>query len=109
MNEPHAAWFEDPRWVCVVALSEASRQQAVGEGHFGSIDDVPARAISATVPGLLAGHRIIVNVPERRKGAAIAATLSAPVGPAVPATALRTHHDALLLLEPESSTAPSPG
>ncbi|NKX92444.1 hypothetical protein HF995_04000 [Sanguibacter hominis ATCC BAA-789] len=109
LNEPHAAWFSDPRWVRVLALAEASRRQEVGEGHFESIDDVPDRAISTTVPGLLAGQKIIVNVPERRKAAAIAATLSAPVGPAVPATALRTHHDAVLLLEPESSTAPSPG
>ncbi len=109
VNEPHSAWFEDPQWVRVLALAEASRQQEVGEGHFASIDDVPARAISVTVPGLLAGHRLIVNVPERRKAAAIAATLSAPVGPAVPATALRTHRDAILLLEPASSTAPSPG
>lgn len=107
LNEPHAAWFEDPRWVRVVALAEASRQQEVGEGHFAVIDDVPARAISVTVPGLLAGEKIIVNVPERRKAEAIAATLSAPVGPAVPSTALRTHHDAILLLEPESSNAPS--
>lgn len=107
LNEPHAAWFDDPRVVRVVALAEASRQQEAGEGHFESFDAVPERAISVTVPGLLAGHRIIVSVPERRKAAAIAATLSAPVGPAVPATALRTHRNAVLLLEPASSTAAS--
>src|SRR6185295_20035751 len=33
-NDPPYALFDDPAWVKVVALAEASRRQQVGEGHF---------------------------------------------------------------------------
>ncbi|GAB2938523.1 glucosamine-6-phosphate deaminase [Nonomuraea fastidiosa] len=104
-NEPHQARFDDDRWARVITLDLRSREQQVGEGHFATVDEVPATAISLTVPALLAAGAVQVCVPERRKAAAIAATLNDPVSPACPATILRRTPHATLLLDTDSAGA----
>lgn len=103
-NEPHDTNFADPRWVRVVKLDDQSRKQQVGEGHFTSVDEVPAQAISLSVPALLAPHRIQVAVPERRKAAAVRAALHDPVSVACPATILRKQPHATLFLDQDSAS-----
>ena len=51
-NDPPWADFTDPYWVKVVELDLRSRQQQVGEGHFGSLAEVPTHAVTVTIPGL---------------------------------------------------------
>lgn len=101
-NEPHLARFDDPQWVRVVDLDDTSRHQQVNEGHFPTFDDVPRQALSVTVPALMSAGTLVVSVPEKRKAAAVSATLREAVSTSVPATALRNHAHAILLLEPES-------
>ena len=97
-NEPHQARFDDDRWARVITLTQRSREQQVGEGHFATVDDVPATAISLTVPALLAGAAVQVCVPEQRKAPAIAGMVNEPVSPAFPATILRrTAHGTVFL------------
>jgi glucosamine-6-phosphate deaminase len=45
-NDPPYADFDDPVWVKVVKLAEASRRQQVGEGHFARIEECPTHAIT---------------------------------------------------------------
>jgi len=97
-NDPPDARFDDPEPVRVVQLDLASRRQQVGEGHFGSLDDVPTHAITLTIPTLLAAARVQVVVPELRKAAAVHRALTGPVDAACPASILqRTAHATLYL------------
>ncbi len=102
-NDPPVADFADPRDVKVVELEAACRRQQVDEGHFPAIEDVPARAITVTIPALLRAARVLAVVPESRKAAPVAAALTGPIGPACPASALRTIAHATVYLEPASA------
>jgi glucosamine-6-phosphate deaminase len=102
-NDPPVADFDDPRDVKVVELDLACRRQQVGEGHFPSVDDVPTRAMTVTVPALLRAGTVIAVVPEQRKAAPVRDALLGPVSTACPASALRTAANAALYLDAESA------
>lgn len=103
-NEPHEANLHDTAWVRVIELDKRSRTQQAGEGHFASPADVPRRAISLTVPALLAPEHLQICVPERRKAEAVHAAFTAPVGTACPATVLRGQANATLFLDVDSAS-----
>lgn len=103
-NEPYAADFADPDWVRVIKLDEQSRKQQVREGHFPTLEQVPDRAISLSVPALLAPATIQVVVPELRKADAVRAALTDQVSPACPATILREQRHATLFLDRDSAS-----
>lgn len=102
-NDPPVADFDDPRAVKVVELDLASRRQQVGEGHFASVDDVPARAITVTIPALLRARRVLAIVPESRKAMPVRAALEGPITTACPASVLRRCAHATLYLDAESA------
>ena len=103
-NDPPAD-FDSTAAYIVVRLDEACRRQQFGEGWFASIDDVPAEAVSMTVNQILKCKRIISAVPYKVKADAVRKTLTAEKPtPLIPATALRTHRDATLLLDMESAS-----
>lgn len=102
-NEPGMADFNDDRWARVVTLSETSRRQQVGEGHFPDLASVPKKAISLTVPALLSAGRVQVCVPEARKAKIVHEAMTAEISNACPATILRTRTNAALFLEPWSA------
>lgn len=104
-NDPGTADFEDPHLVKVVELDEMSRRQQVNDGCFASVDAVPRQALTLTVPALLSARRVIAVVPGRSKAPAVHATLTEPIHPARPASALRTHPDCVLHLDEESASA----
>ena len=87
----------------VVELDAACRQQQVDEGHFPDRGDVPAQAMTVTIPALLRAARVLAIVPEARKAEPVRAALEGPVTTACPASALRTDADAVLHLEPASA------
>ena len=102
-NDPPYALFEDPAWVKVIELAEASRRQQVGEGHFASLAEVPSQAITLTIPALLAPKHILCIVPEARKAAAVRACLTEPVSEARPGSILRRVDHARLYLDQDSA------
>lgn len=102
-NEPNVADFDDDRWARIITLTDESVQQQVGEGHFPDEASTPRTAISLTIPALLSATAVQVCTPERRKAAAVAATVSQEISPAVPSTKLREAPHATLFLEPESA------
>jgi glucosamine-6-phosphate deaminase len=103
-NDPPVADFDDPLDVKVVVLEPASRRQQVAEGHFATIDDVPAQAITVTIPALLRARRVLAIVPEQRKAAPVQAALEGPITTACPASCLRTQPHATLYLDAESAS-----
>lgn len=103
-NDPHVADFADPLTVRRVTLDEACRKQQVGEGHFPTLSDVPEEALTLTCSALLRMGRWICSVPELRKAEAVRATLEGPISTACPASLIRTHNDASLYLDRESSS-----
>jgi glucosamine-6-phosphate deaminase len=102
-NDPPYADFDDPEWVKVVVLADASRQQQVGEGHFDALDEVPTHAITLTIPALLAARQMLCIVPEARKAAAVRSCLLEPVDEDRPGSILRTVDHACLYLDQESA------
>ena len=102
-NDPPVADFADPRDVKVVELEEACRLQQVHEGHFPGLEDVPAHALTVTIPALLRAGRVLAVVPEARKAEPVAAALTGPISAACPASALRTITHADIYLERDSA------
>jgi glucosamine-6-phosphate deaminase len=102
-NDPAVADFDDPRLVKVVDLDEACRRQQLGEGWFRTFDDVPAQALSLTIPAIMNCNVISCAVPDRRKAEAVRNALRGPIHTACPASILRRHPNAHLFLDRESA------
>ena len=102
-NDPPFAKFDDPVWVKVIKLAEASRKQQVGEGHFKSLAEVPTHAITLTIPALLAPQVVLCIVPEARKAEAVRACLTEPISEDRPGSILRRVSHARLYLDPDSA------
>jgi glucosamine-6-phosphate deaminase len=102
-NDPPHVDFDDPVWVKVVELAEASRRQQVHEGHFASLEQVPTHAITLTIPALLAAKKVLAVVPEARKAEAVFRALNDPISPLCPATILRRSAHAHLYLDSASA------
>lgn len=102
-NDPPVARFDDPHWVKLVKLDDACKMQQVKEGHFPSLEAVPAYALTLTVPALCAAAKMMCVAPETRKAEAVRATLRGPVATACPASYLRTQPQCTLLLDQDSA------
>jgi glucosamine-6-phosphate deaminase len=75
-NDPPEANFKDPEDVKVVLLDQACRQQQVNEGWFPSLREVPANAITMTIPALLRIPELVLSVPGERKRSILQRTLN---------------------------------
>jgi glucosamine-6-phosphate deaminase len=102
-NDPPAN-FEIEEPYHVVDLDEACRKQQVGEGWYGSLADVPTKAISMTVKQILKTRTIICSVPDERKAKAVQAAVEGPVTPMVPSSILQRHEGTIIYLEPASAS-----
>ncbi|MBN1316556.1 MAG: glucosamine-6-phosphate deaminase [Anaerolineales bacterium] len=103
-NDPPVANFKDEALVKSVELTLASRQQQVNDGCFASIDQVPERAISLTIPALISAPFIICIAPTSSKAIAVKEMLSGPISTRCPASILRTHPNATLYLTGDSAS-----
>lgn len=90
-NDPPVADFSDPVWVKVVELDATCRRQQVDDGCFPTLAEVPMRAITLTIPCLMAARVRIGVVPGAHKRAALRAAVAGPVSTACPASVLRFH------------------
>jgi glucosamine-6-phosphate deaminase len=86
-----------------VDLDPTCRQQQVNDGCFPSLAEVPARALTLSIPALMSAKTLVCAVPGPRKAAAVVATVRGPIGVACPATAMRHHSAAALYLDSESA------
>ena len=102
-NDPPVADFHDARWVKPVKLDEICRQQQVNDGCFASLDKVPTHAMTLTVPTLVRAPYLFCIVPAPTKAKAVYETLNGSIDEHCPASVLRTHGNAKLYLDDESS------
>ncbi|MDB5079282.1 MAG: glucosamine-6-phosphate deaminase [Chloroflexi bacterium] len=102
-NDPPLADFNDPEKVRVVDLDEISRVQQVNDGCFPTLDVVPRQALTVTIPVMMAAKKIVAIVPGPTKAKAIYATLTGPISPLCPASILRQHPAATLLIDRASA------
>ena len=102
-NDPPVADFNDPKTVKPVKLDEVCRQQQVNDGCFASIDKVPTHALTLTVPTLVRAPYLFCIVPAPTKANAVRETLNGSIDEHCPASILRTHKNAKLYLDNESS------
>ena len=89
-NDPPADFDTKDPYI-FVELDAACRQQQLGEGWFGSLEEVPTHAISMSIQHIMKSETIICTVPGTRKAAAVQAALSGPVTNDVPASILQRH------------------
>ena len=101
-NDPPAD-FETAEPFLVVKLDEACRRQQVGEGWFGSLEEVPQRAISMSIGQILKARNILCVVPDRRKAHAVRDCLEGEISPWHPASVLRRHPATTIFLDTESA------
>jgi len=97
-NDPPAD-FETEEPYLVVKLNDACRRQQLGEGWFPTFNDVPEKAISMSIRQIMKSKAIICTVPDERKAIAVHDTILNEISPAYPATILRNHANAVLLLD----------
>ena len=102
-NDPAEADFSDPVDVKRVQLDRECRQQQVNEGWFATLEQVPAQAVTLTIPAIMRIPELIVSVPGARKSAVVARTLFEEISTGCPSTILRTHPNVHLYLDAESS------
>ncbi len=98
-NDPSVADFQDPKLVKVVELDQVCRLQQVHDGCFAALEDVPAYAITVTIPALFSAGQIICTVPGSTKAQAVQNILRGPVTPQCPASILTTHPATSLFLD----------
>ena len=58
-NDPHVANFHDNKVVRIVALDERSRNQQVNDGCFSHITLVPEKALTLSIPAIMAANYIV--------------------------------------------------
>ncbi len=102
-NDPPAD-FETEEPYLVVDLDEACRRQQVGEGWFGSLDEVPTQAISMSIQQILKARNILCIVPDERKAQAVKACFEMEVSRMHPASVLQKHQRVKLYLDRQSSS-----
>jgi len=95
-NDPPVANFADPATVKPVELDDACRRQQVNDGCFATVEAVPRRALTLTIPALMAGAQLFCVVPGPPKRTAIHQTLTGPIATGCPASILRQHPDSTL-------------
>lgn len=101
-NDPPAD-FNHPEAVRVVTLDPVCRQQQVDDECFSRLDEVPAQAITLSIPVLLSARRLFCCVPGKLKAEAVRSLVQEPVSGRIPATALRLHPRCTVYLDAESA------
>lgn len=103
-NDPNTADLNDPVPVKRTSLDLTSRRQQVFDGAFPRVEDVPAEALTLTLPSIMAASEVHAIVPGVRKAAAVKATLEGPIDSRWPATVFRSHRCATLYLDEASAS-----
>jgi len=102
-NDPPADFMSRESYI-VVNLDEQCKKQQVDEGWFGSVSEVPGKAVSMSVWQIMQCRSIISVVPHKVKATAVYKTLMTELTPEVPATMLKTHPDWHLFLDLNSAS-----
>jgi glucosamine-6-phosphate deaminase len=103
-NDPAIADFDDPLLVKINEdMDTPCREQQVTDGWFKRLEDVPHRAITITMSGLLAAKAMYACVPGPTKAKIVKRCLEGPVSTECPGSILRRHPAARLYLDLDSA------
>ena len=97
--DPPYCDFDDPKTFKTTEIDDQSREQMVHDGCFSSIEEVPNRAYTMTVPACLAGLVTIAIVPTKLKAQAVQTIVEGPVTTIVPASILQNKGNSWLLID----------
>jgi glucosamine-6-phosphate deaminase len=97
-NEPGTPFDSRTR---VIELTPGSR--AAHAAEFGSAEQVPERAITMGIRTILQARRIVLLALGRDKAEIVARAIEGPVSREVPASALQTHPNVLVMLDREAA------
>ena len=106
-NDPHVAYFDDPKTVKIVDLDEKNRNQQVDPEDpicFNKLEEVPTHAITLTIPALFKAKYAYAVVPGKNKADAIYHTLNEDIQENYPSTLLRRHPNAILYIDKDSAS-----
>lgn len=103
-NDPQFAFFDDPEIAKIVELDDVCRMQQVHDGCFPSIDDVPKKAVTLTIPTLMSADKLFNVVPTAFKAEAVKDIVTGDITEECPASICRRHAGATLYLDGESSS-----
>lgn len=103
-NDPHVAKFNDPKAIKSVELDTVCRTQQVNDGCFKSLEEVPCRALTLTIPTLLSARYIFCMIPAITKAAAVKNTIEGEITEQCPASILRTKAQSIIYLDAESAS-----
>lgn len=103
-NDPSVANFNDTKLVKEVFLEQTCRQQQVNENCFISLDLVPQKAFTLTIPALMKAKYMFCSVPSKNKAQAVYNTLNGEISEKCPASILRTKEQTKLYLDMESAS-----
>ncbi|MDJ0599748.1 MAG: glucosamine-6-phosphate deaminase [Crocosphaera sp.] len=98
-NEPQVANFDDPHWVKIVQLDQQTRWIQVHQGHFKTFEKVPKYALTLTIPTIMSAKKIICLATGENKAEIIKQMLKGKISTDCPASILRQHRNATLLLD----------
>ncbi|MBZ5858262.1 glucosamine-6-phosphate deaminase [Flavihumibacter profundi] len=101
-NDPPADFDTEAAYI-IVNLDEPCRKQQLGEGWFGSLEEVPLKAISMSVKQILKAEAIICSVPDSRKAIAVKNSVEREVSNLYPASILQTHANCRFYLDHNSA------
>ncbi|MDJ0578540.1 glucosamine-6-phosphate deaminase [Crocosphaera sp.] len=102
-NEPQVANFNDPHKVKIVKLDPQTRSAQVNQGHFYILEKVPKYAFTVTIPTIMSAKKILCLALGEKKAKIIRQTLKGKISPLCPASILRRHSQATLLLDKKSA------
>ncbi len=102
-NDPPADFNTKSPYI-VVNLDDACRKQQMGEGWFGSFEEVPAQAISMSIHQIMQSKSIICSVPDQRKAQAVKNCLESEITNIYPASVLQKHPDCTIYLDKEAAS-----
>jgi glucosamine-6-phosphate deaminase len=87
-----------------VQLDQQTRWVQVHQGHFKTFEEVPKYALTVTIPTILSAKKILCLATGKNKAETIKEMLQGEISPQCPASILRQHSDAFLLLDKEVSS-----
>ena len=102
-NEPQVANFNDSHKVKIVKLDQQTRSVQVNQGHFFTLEKVPKYALTVTIPTIMSAKKILCLALGENKAEIIKQTLKGEVATLCPASILRQHSQATLLLDKKSA------
>lgn len=96
-NEPDDAFAAETH---VVQLTDSTRQ--ANSRFFASLEQVPTQAITMGIGTILRAQKVLLIASGKAKAQAVRAMLCGPVTPKLPASALRFHQDATVIVDQEA-------